>query len=172
MRAIGRWVLSIAVLCVAIPAAAGNVGFLDTDRAVKGVQEGKRQLQALNEWSNQRSDEVEAMRDRMEELSQQLESQRAVASPDAVKRLETELLQARRDLEDSARVLKRDFDNKQRELLSQVALRIREIAREYAEANGFDAIFMLESQPMVYLKDSVVITDAVIQLYDERFPIE
>jgi Skp family chaperone for outer membrane proteins len=172
MRAIGRWVISLAVLFVAIPAVAGNVGFLDTDRAVKGVQEGKRQLQALNEWANQRSDEVEAMRDRMEELSQQLENQRAVAAPDAIKRLEAELLQAQRDLEDAARVLKRDFDNKQRELLAQVALRIREIASEYAESNGFDAIFMLESQPMVYLKDSVVITEAVIELYDERFPIE
>jgi Skp family chaperone for outer membrane proteins len=172
MRAIGRWVFSLAVLFVAIPAVAGNVGFLDTDRAVKGVQEGKRQLQALNAWANQRSDEVEAMRDRMEELSRQLENQRAVASPDALKRLEAELLQAQRDLEDAARVLKRDFDNKQRELLAQVAFRIREIAREYAEANGFDAIFMLESQPMVYIKDSVVITDAVIEIYDEQFPIE
>lgn len=172
MRAIGRWVLSLALLFVAIPAVAGNVGFLDSDRAVKGVQEGKRQLQALNDWANQRSDEVEAMRDRVEGLSQQLENQRAVAAPDAIKRLEAELLQAQRDLEDAARVLKRDFDNKQRELLAQVALRIREIAREYAESNGFDAIFMLESQPMVYLKDSVVITDAVIQIYDERFPIE
>jgi Skp family chaperone for outer membrane proteins len=108
----------------------------------------------------------------MEELSRQLENQRAVASPDALKRLEAELLQAQRDLEDAARVLKRDFDNKQRELLAQVAFRIREIAREYAEANGFDAIFMLESQPMVYIKDSVVITDAVIEIYDEQFPIE
>ena len=172
MRAIGRWAFSLAVLFVAIPVVAGNVGFLDTDRAVKGVQEGKRQLQALNDWANQRSDEVEAMRDRAEELSQQLENQRAIASPDAITRLEAEFLQAQRDLEDAARVLKRDFDNKQRELLAQVALRIREIASEYAESNGFDAIFMLESQPMVYLKDSVVITDAVIQLYDERFPIE
>ena len=172
MRAIRRWVLTCVVLFVTYPAVAGNVGFLDSDRAVKGVQEGKRQLQALNEWANQRSDEVEAMRDRMEELTRQLESQRAVASPDAVKRLEADLLQAQRDLEDAARVLKRDFDNKQRELLAQVALRIREIASEYAEANGFDAIFMLDSQPMVYLKDSVVITDAVIQLYDERYPVE
>ena len=46
------------------------------------------------------------------------------------------------------------------------------MASDYAEANGFDAIFMLESQPLVYIVDSAVITDAVIRLYDERFPIE
>ncbi len=30
---------------------------------------------------------------------------------------------------------------------------------------------MLESQPLVHIANSAVITDAVIQLYDERYPV-
>jgi Skp family chaperone for outer membrane proteins len=45
------------------------------------------------------------------------------------------------------------------------------VAEEYAEANGFDAVFMLEAQPMVYVAESAIITDEVIRIYDERFPI-
>ena len=55
--------------------------------------------------------------------------------------------------------------------LRLVATRVRDLAGEYASSNGFDAIFMLESQPLVYIANSAIITDAVIKLYDERFPI-
>lgn len=172
MQIIVRWILVLSVVFAAIPAAAGNIAFLNTERAIKTVKEGQRQYQALDAWSNERADEVEAMQNRVTELTQQLNSQRTVASIDAVGQLEKDLLQAQRDLEDAGRKLQRDFEAKQMELLSRVATRVRDMASDYAEANGFDAIFMLESQPLVYIADSAVITDAVIRLYDEQFPIE
>jgi len=167
-----RWILTLVAAIVAIPAVAGNVGFLDTERAIKNVKEGQRQLQILDAWANQRSDEVETMQSRVAELTQQLNVQRTVASADAIRQIEDELLKAQRSFEDAGRALQRDLEAKQRELLALVATRVRDIAGEYASTNGFDAIFMLESQPLVYIANSAVITDAVIQLYDERFPID
>ena len=166
-----RWILTLVAALVAIPAVAGNVGFLDTERAIRTVGEGKRQLQILDAWANQKSDQVERIQSRVTELTQQLNTQRTIASADVIRQLEDELLQAQRSLEDAGRTLQRDFDAKQRELLATVATRVRDLAGEYASTNGFDAIFMLESQPLVYIANSAVITDAVIQLYDERFPI-
>jgi Skp family chaperone for outer membrane proteins len=172
MPIVVRWIWVLSAVFAAIPAVAGNVGFLDTERAIKTVKEGQRQFQALNEWSNQRANEVEAMQNRVTELTQRLNTQRTVASAEVIRQLEEGLLQAQRDLEDAGRTLQHDFEAKNRELLSRVATRVRDVAGDYAEANGFDAIFMLESQPLVYIADSAVITDAVIRLYDERFPIE
>ncbi len=167
-----RWILTLVAAFVAIPAMAGNIGFLDTERAIKNVKEGQRQLQILDAWANQRSDEVETMQSRVAELTQQLNVQRTVASADAIRQIEDELLKAQRSFEDAGRALQRDLEAKQRELLALVATRVRDIAGEYASTNGFDAIFMLESQPLVYIANSAVITDAVVQLYDERFPID
>jgi Skp family chaperone for outer membrane proteins len=167
-----RWIVGIVVVAVAVPVAAGSIGFLDTERAIRSVKEGQRQLQVLDQWANQRADEVEAMQAQVNQLTQQLAAQRAVASAEAVRRLEDELRQAQRDLEDAGRTAQRDFAAKQTELLSQVAIRVRDIAGEYAEANGFDAIFPFESQPLVYVAESSIITDAVIRLYDERYPVE
>ena len=161
MRNSIRWILIFVVIIAAIPAAAGNIGFLDTERAIKAVKEGQRQLQILDEWANQRSDEVERMQGRVTELTQQLNTQRTVASDEVIRGLESDLL-----------IAQRDFEAKQRELLALVATRVRDLAAEYAEANGFDAVFMLESQPLVYIANSAVITDAVVRLYDERFPID
>jgi len=172
MRNSIRWILIFVVIIAAIPAAAGNIGFLDTERAIKAVKEGQRQLQILDEWANQRSDEVERMQGRVTELTQQLNTQRTVASDEVIRGLESDLLIAQREFEDAGRALQRDFEAKQRELLALVATRVRDLAAEYAEANGFDAVFMLESQPLVYIANSAVITDAVVRLYDERFPID
>ncbi len=145
---------------------------MDSATVIKTVKEGQRQYQALDTWANQRSDEFEAIQTQVADLAQQIETQRAVASAETIRRLELELLQAQRDLEDAGRVLQSDFEAKQRELLSQVAVRVRTLATEYAEANGIDVVFPLESQPVIYVSDSIVITDAVIQLYDERYPVE
>jgi Skp family chaperone for outer membrane proteins len=172
MRIFVRWIFTLVVVCVAIPAVAGKVGFLDSQRAIKSVKEGQRQLRILDEWATQKSDEVEKLQGRVTELTQQLNTQRTIASEDAIRQLENELLAAQRQFEDAGRTAKRDFEAKQRELLADVATRIRDIAGEYASANGFDAIFMLESQPLVYVANSAIITDAVIQLYDERYPID
>jgi Skp family chaperone for outer membrane proteins len=172
MQIVVRWIFILSAVFAAISAVAGNVGFLDTERAIKTVKEGQRQYQALDAWANQRADEVEAMQERVAELAQQLNAQRAVASPDAVAQLENDLLQAQRNLEDARRALQRDFDAAQRELLAQVATRVRDVASEYAAANDFDAIFMFESQPLVYVADSAIITNAVIQLYNEKYPVD
>jgi Skp family chaperone for outer membrane proteins len=167
-----RWISVIFAVLTAIPAVAGSIGFMDTERAIKTVKEGQRQYQILDAWANQRADEVEATQNRVNELTQRLNAQRTVASADAITKLENDLLQAQRELEDVSRALQADFQRKQRELLDEVASRLRTVAADYAAANSIDAIFILETQPLVYLAESAVITDEVIRLYDERFPIE
>ena len=172
MHSVARWVSILALACAALPASAGKIGFMDTEGAIRGVQEGRRQLAILDDWANRKTDEFEALRDRVADLSRQLEEQRPVASAETVARLEADLLHAQRDLEDAGRTLRRDYEAKQRELLDEVAIRIRDIAGEYGTANGFDAIFAIETQPAIFIADSAVITAAVIRLYDERYPVE
>jgi Skp family chaperone for outer membrane proteins len=172
MQIIVRWISIIFAVLTAIPAVAGSIGFLDTERALKTVKEGQRQYQILDAWANQRADEVEAKQNRVTELTQQLNAQRTAASADVIRKLEEDLLQAQRDLEDAGRALQTDFQSKQSELLDGVASRLRTVAADYAAANSIDAIFILKNQPLVYIADSAIITDAVIRLYDERFPIE
>jgi Skp family chaperone for outer membrane proteins len=159
-------------ICAAIPASAGGIGFLDSERAIKTVKEGQRQLQILDSWATQKSAEYDAMQSRVNELTRQLNAQRTIASDDVVRGLEADLLKAQRELEDAGRAMQRDFEAKQRELLAVVATRVRDLAGEYASANGFDAIFMLESQPLVFIASSAIITDPVIQLYDEKYPVD
>jgi Skp family chaperone for outer membrane proteins len=172
MQLIARPIFVLMAILVAAPAFAGKIGFLDTERAIKSVKEGQRQMRILDEWSNQKADEVEALRKRTNDIAERINAQRTIASEEVIRELEDEFLRAKREFEDAGRALQREFEAKQEELLSTVATRVRNLAGEYAEANGFDAIMMFESIPLVYVDDSAIITDAVIRLYDERYPVD
>lgn len=171
MQVFVRGILTLVATFAAIPVVAGNVGFLDTERAITSVKEGQRQLRLLDEWATQKSNEVEAMRKRVNDLAEQINSQRTIASDEVIRGLEDEFMQAKRAFEDAGRVLQRDFEAKQSELLAEVATRVRDLASEYAVANGFDAILMFETTPLVYVTESAVITDALIRIYNERYPV-
>jgi len=171
MKALLRWIVVVLAMLSAFPAMAGKVGFLDAERAVASVQEGKRQLQALDAWAKPRRERVEQMRADLVELDKQLTAQRSVATAEVIKELESGLLQARREFEDAGRSFNRDLDAKQNEFLKDVATKIGTVASDYGRANDFDAIFMLNTQPLVYVRDSADVTTTVIRLYDERFPL-
>ena len=172
MRWTFRWVLVLVMVSAAAPATAGKVGFLDVEKAVSTVQEGRAQMQALEAWAKPRREELEQLRARAVELTNQLAAQRNVASADVVAQLEKDVVQARRAFEDAGRAFNRDLDAKQGEMLGDVALRLGQVASEYGKANDFDAIFTLQAQPLIYVAEGANVTDIVIRLFDERYPVQ
>lgn len=159
-------------MLVAVPAAAGNIGFLDAERAVATVKEGQKQMQAYEAWVQPRREQVEQLRARTAELDEQLKAQRSVASAEAVQELEQQFLLARREFEDAGRAFNREVEAKQDEFLGKVATQVGAVASEFAAANGFDAVFVLSAQPLVFVADAANITDRVVQIYDERYPVD
>jgi Skp family chaperone for outer membrane proteins len=172
MRLFIRWTLVCIAVISAVPAIAGKVGFLDAERAVASVGEGKIKIQELEAWAKPRQQQLEQMQARAVELRDQLTRQRNVAAPEVVQQLERDFLQAQRDLEDAGRNFNRDVEAKQNELLGDIALKIGTVASDYGKANDYDAIFMLKAQPLAYYSEASDVTDTVIRLYDERFPVD
>lgn len=172
MRWTLRWIGVLVMVLAAAPATAGKVGFLDVEKAVSTVKEGRAEMQALEAWANPRREELEKLRARAVELTNQLAAQRSVASEDVVAQLEKDVVQARRAFEDAGRAFNRDLDAKQGELLGDVALKLGQIATEYGKANDFDAIFTLQAQPLIYIAEGANVTETVIRLFDERYPVD
>jgi outer membrane protein len=162
--------LLISSLLIASPAMAGKIGFVDAERAVVEVDEGRAKLAQLDEWAQPRQERIERLGARVAELRQEIAQKTAVASEQAVQALQQDELQARRDFEDARRDFERELDAKQNEFLADVAVKVGTVASDYGKANDFDAIFVLKAQPLIYVRDTADITDTVIRLYNERFP--
>ena len=166
-----RLTLGLFVVFAAVPATAGKIGFLNGDRVVTTVQEGKSLLQDLDSWAKPRRDQLAQLQEQVAALNQRAAAQRATASADALAQLERELVQSQRELEDKARAFNRELTARRDKIIADVGAKIGTLATEYAEANGFDVIFLLGEQPVAYFATSLEITDDIIRLYDERHPV-
>ena len=170
MQAVVRLTLGVIVILVAASAGAGQIGFLDAERAVLSVQEGKTQLKALEDWAVPRRTHLEELKGQVAELNQQLATERSTAAPDALAQIDRELVQTQRELEDEVRAFNRDLTARRDRMLGELSAKIMTVAAEYAEANGFDAIFLLGAHAVAYYSKTLDVTDAIIRQYDERFP--
>jgi len=171
MRRVFLMVVVVALVAVANPAAAGKIGFVNAERAVVQVKEGQAKLKDLDAWATPRRQQVEQAAARVAELRQQIDKQTSVATGDALDALRRQELEARRVFEDLKRDYDRDLAKKQDEFLADVALKVGTIAVEYGKANGYDAIFVYEAQPLIYVSDESNLTELIVRLYDERFPV-
>jgi outer membrane protein len=163
-------VLAMLMLATA-PALAGSIGFVDAERAVASVKEGQAKLREFEAWAEPERQRVEALQARMNDLRQQINQQSAVAAEEALEELRQRELDARREFEEARRAFQRQLEAKQNEFLGDVAVKVGTVASEYGKTNGYDAIFVLNAQPLVFVAESADITDTIIKLYDERYPL-
>ena len=145
MRRLKDVAVLTTLLLVAVPALAGSIGFLDAERAVATVKEGQAKLSEFEAWAEPERQRVEALRTKMNGLRQQINQQGAVTAEEALQELREQELDARREYEDAARSFQRQLEIKQNEFLGDVAVKVGTVASEYGEANGFDAIFVLNA---------------------------
>lgn len=162
----------VTLLVAASPALAGRIGFVDAERAVAGVEEGKAKISELEAWAVPEREKVEKLGAKVADLRQQITAQSAVASPEVIQRLRDEELSTRRAFEDAKRDFERRLEKRQNDLLADIAVKVGTVATDYAKANDFDAIFLLQAQPLIYVAESVELTDEIIRLYNERFPLK
>jgi len=168
-RMTGIFVVMVLVAAVG-PASAGKVGFVDAEQAVMQVQEGQAKVKELEAWAKPQQQKVEAAAALVADIRQQINKQRSIASPETLERLGRDELDARRSFEDAKRNFERDLSAKQEEFFAEIAIKVGRVASDYGKANGFDAIFVLKAQPIIYLSEEADLTETVIRLYNERFP--
>ena len=168
-----RWIPAVVVLTflVALPASAGKIGFVNAERAVAQVDEGKQKFEELRAWQEPQQARLDGLRDRVMALRQQLAQAQETAQPDALSAIERNELEARRAFEDARRDYERELEARKNAFLDEIAVKISALGKEFAEANDYDAVFLMTAQPMVYISDTADLTDEVVAMYNERYPV-
>jgi Skp family chaperone for outer membrane proteins len=161
---------SVAWLTVPV-ASAGSIGFVDAERAVATVAEGQAKLAELEAWAQPRRQRLQELQQAAQAAERDLRTRGGVVSGDVRSELERTARDAVRAFEDARRDFQRDLEKKQEDFLAEIAVKVGTVASDYAKANDYDAIFVLNAQPLIYVADSADLTDTVIRLYDERFPV-
>lgn len=148
-----------------------KIAFVYVQRALATTDEGKVRLKELDAWARPRQDELGKLDKEINELKGELITRQGAANEGAIAELNRRLVAKQREFEDRQRTVKRDFEAKREGLLKELGGKLQEVVNKYADENRYTAVFIFNPDQLAYLAKSADITDTVIKLYNERFPL-
>jgi outer membrane protein len=177
LLAVAAAVVTLATAAAAQQAAApptetgpSKIAFVDVEKAVVSIDEGKARLKELDDWARPRRDELARLGKEINDLQAERAAKQNVASEDAIAELNRRIVAKQREFEDRQRIAKRDFEERQNAVLKDLGEKMNAVVTQYADQNRYTAVFILKPNEIVYLAYSADITEAIIKLYNERYP--
>jgi outer membrane protein len=148
-----------------------RIAFVYVQKALASTDEGKVRLKDLDDWARPRQDELARLDKEINDLKGEIVSKQSTASNEALGELNRKLVARQREFEDRQRIAKRDFEEKQQGLLRELGGKLQEIITKYADQNRYTAVFIFNPNELAYMANSADITDTVIKLYNEKYPL-
>jgi outer membrane protein len=155
---------------VPAPAPQLKIGFVDVERAVATIDEGRARLKQLEEWARPRQQDLARQAKELDDLQAEAASKQGAASEEALAQLTRTFTAKKRDFEDAQRVAKRDLDAKQTSVLRDLGSKLQDVIGKYADQNRYTVIFILKPNEIAYLANSADLTDTIVKTYNQRFP--
>ncbi len=146
-----------------------KIGFVNTLEVLYATEEGKRELEQLNQFAAQKQQEIGTQSSELQKLRDQYLTQQATLNSTARAQSERTIADKERDLQRLQEDIEVEYNQRRDQLLARASEKIRVIINEYAKLNGFGAIF-IRNEAQTYVDLSLDITQDVTRIYNERYP--
>jgi outer membrane protein len=155
-------------LAPAAAAAQQKIGFVDLQRALNEVDEGKAARAILKRDFDEKQKQLDAKKTEFDKLQADFEKQAVVMSDQAKKDKGQDLDRRARELQALFMNLQKDLSERERDATRGIFDKMAQIVREIAEADGF-SIVLEKNAGLVYAPPSLDLTNELIRKYNGRF---
>lgn len=158
----------------AAPAAALKVGVLDLQEALGRTKEGQKASEELQAEFAPRNAELQKLAQEIQEMDSRLRTQERTLSDDARVQLSRQLEQKRRAAQRLQEDIQADFQAAQNEHIAKIWANMQKVIDQYAREKGYTIVINSASanpSPVIYVAPSVEITDDLVRLYDQLYPV-
>jgi outer membrane protein len=156
-------------LAPALARAEQKIGFVDLQRALNEVDEGKAAKALLKKDFDEKQKQLDGKKTEFDKLQADLEKQSVVMSDAAKKEKANELDHRARELQGLFMQLQKDLSDRERDATKGIYDRMAGIVREIAEAEGFSVV-LERGAGVVYAPNSLDLTNELIRKYNSRHP--
>jgi outer membrane protein len=163
----------LVALCALAPVAARaeqKIGYVDLQRALNEVDEGKAAKALLKRDFDEKQRQLDAKKTEFDKLQAEFEKQSVVMSEQARKDKTQDLDRRARELQSLFVNLQKDLSEREREVTRGIFDRMATIVREIAEADGFIMVFERTDSGLVFGLPSLDLTNELIRKYNAKFP--
>ena len=172
-----RHVLAVAALAV-VAAAAGipatavaqqKLAYVDLQRALNEVEEGKAAKAALKREFEQKQKLVDERKTEFDKLRADVEKQSSVMSEEARREKQAELERKGMELQGFFVQLQKDLSDREREATRGIFDKMHGIVREIADSEGVSMVVAAEA--LVFAQPSLDLTNELVRKYNARFKL-
>jgi outer membrane protein len=161
--------LAALALAPALARAEQKIGYVDLQRALNEVDEGKAAKALLKKDFDEKQKQLDVKKTEFDKLQADLEKQAVVMSDAAKKEKASDLDRRARELQGLFMQLQKDLSDRERDATKGIYDRMAVIVREIAEAEGF-SIVLERGAGVVYAPTSLDLTNELIRKYNSRHP--
>ena len=168
-------VLRLAALALALAAAPAaraeiKLGYVDFQRAIKEVEEGKATGALLKRDADEKQKQLNGRMEELKRLQEDLQKQAQILTPEARAAKAAEVERKTMETQEIYMKLQQELSQKERDAMRPLADKMTAVAREIAEADGFTMIFDRDSAGLVFAPASLDLTNELIRKFNAKFP--
>jgi outer membrane protein len=153
--------------------AGDKVAIVNIQQAIANTNEGKKELEAMQQKFSSRQTALQAQNDEVENLKKQLETQGAKLSDEErnnrVKIASDKQKTLQRDYED----FQNDVQQSEQEILNRLGKKMLDVMEKYAKENGYAMVLDVSNpqSPVLYASPTTNITKQLVEAYNTASPI-
>jgi outer membrane protein len=174
-------ILACALAVTALPAqqnptaaaeSGSKVGAINMRQAIASTAEGKQASAQLESQFLARRKELESLTKQINDLQQRLASGANTLSDEEKTRLTLQGQRLTQQLERKQNEFQEDVNNAQSDVVNAIGRKLLDVVVRYAPSNGYSAILDNSSQNSPVLFASSDITQNIVRLYDQTYPVK
>ena len=158
---------TLALAAGAASAQSMKIGYVDVQRAVQEVEEGKAARTRLQSELQQKRADLDKKRADLEKMKADYDKQAPVLSDDAKKQRQEQLQKAFVEAQNAAGQMQEELSGKEQEAMQSISKRLLQVVAEVSDRESFT--FVLDKAALLYAPAASDITNEVVRRYNERF---
>ena len=155
-------------------ATAGKIAVLNVRQAIVTTAEGKQASAELQSQFAPRQNEMEALNKQINDIRQQLAANQTTWSDEQKTKAQSQGQRLAAQLERKNTELQEDVNAAQGDVVDRIGRKMMEVLDRFARENGYIAVFDSSAQnsPIIYASNNVDVTQDIIRLYDQQYPLK
>ena len=164
-----RFLLAVVLVLSAGSAFAEiKVASLDVLRAISDSEEAKSLFTTVQQELQNDQDALTALQGEIASLREKLAKDSEILGDSEQRRLVNDIESKQADLQFQANKLRKEFNDRQQEIISQMVPKLDAVLKDLVEIEGYDFILNKNQQTVLYVNTKHDITRKVTEMLNEK----
>lgn len=150
-----------------VAAAETKIAFVDMQRALLEVEDGKEAKARLEAMKNDRQGKLDARQEELKEMQKNLQAQKAFMKEDVLRAKEDEFRQKLGELQMTYATLQKELAQEEAELTKHIFARMSRILASMGSEVGYAMIFEKTESSLLWAQQHLDLTNELIRRYND-----